>query len=132
MSALAINPLYAALLSKVQPRVIRSEEENETFTEIMYQIDQKEDATPEEQELSNLLLMLIEDFEEKNYSLARSTPLDTLEFFMDQHGMGAEDLQQFFESPESIADVLVGKRELRIEEIRKLSERFHVSPELFF
>jgi HTH-type transcriptional regulator/antitoxin HigA len=51
---------------------------------------------------------------------------------MDQHGLKQKDLADVFGTPSIFSEVLRGKRELNKVHIRRLSERFHVSPELFF
>jgi len=78
------------------------------------------------------LTLLIEDFEEKRYQLPRSKPLDVLHFLMDQHGLLQKDLTDIFATPSIVSEVLSGKRELNKDHIRRLAERFRVSPELFF
>jgi len=75
---------------------------------------------------------LIEDFEEKRYRLPRSTPLNVIRFLMEQHGLRQKDLAEAFGTPSIVSEVLSGKRDLSKDHIRRLSERFHVSPELFF
>ena len=133
MSTLVINPEYEALLRKVPPKVIRTEKENETYTEILYELDKRgAKLTAAEKELAELLTLLIEDFEEKRYRLPRGKPLDVLRFLMDQHGLLQKDLADVFGTPSIVSEVLNGKRELNKEQISRLSARFHVSPELFF
>jgi len=75
---------------------------------------------------------LIEDFEEKRYELPRTGPLDVLQFLMDQHRLKQKDLMDVFGTPSIVSEVLSGKRKLNKDHIKRLSERFHVSPELFF
>ena len=133
MSALPNNPAYAALLAKVPPKVIRTEEENEYFIQVLDELDQRsETLTPEEKELADLLTLLIEDFEERTYKLPKASPRDVLSFLMEQHGLKQKDLVDVFGAPSIVSEVMNGKRELNKEQIRRLSERFHVSPEVFF
>ena len=133
MSTLTISPEYSALLKKVSPKVIHTEKENERYTEILYDLDQQSKSlTPAEKELAELLTLLIEDFEEKQYQLPRAKPLEVLRFLMDQHGLKQKDLVDVFGTPSIVSEVLSGKRELNKEHIKRLSERFKVSPELFF
>jgi len=133
MRSLAISPEYSALLSKFPPKVIRTEEENESYTEILREFDRRSDTlTPAEQELAGLLTLLIEDFEEKRYQLPRAEPVETLRFLMEQHGLAQKDLVDVFGTPSIISEILSGKRELNREQIKRLSVRFQVSPELFF
>lgn len=133
MSTLTISPEYEALLRKIPPKVIRTEKENEAYTEILYELDQRSSRlTAAEKELADLLTLLIEDFEEKRYRLPKGKPLDVLRFLMDQHNLLQKDLADVFGTPSIVSEVLNGKRELNKEQIARLSARFHVSPELFF
>jgi HTH-type transcriptional regulator/antitoxin HigA len=107
--------------------------ENETYTEILYGLDRRsKKLTRAEKELADLLTLLIEDFEERRYQLPRAKPLDVLRLLMDQHGLKQKDLVDVFATPSIVSEVLSGKRELNKEHIKRLSERFNVSPELFF
>ena len=133
MTALTVSPEYSALLTRFSPKVIRTEKENETYTKILYDLDRRSKAlTPAEKELAELLTLLIEDFEERQYQLPQTNPLDVLHFLMDQHGLRQKDFVDVFGTPSIVSEVLSGKRELNKEHIRRLSERFHISPELFF
>jgi HTH-type transcriptional regulator / antitoxin HigA len=133
MTVMTANPVYAELLAKVPPRVIHTEEENEGYTAALYELVQNHaDLSPEERDLADLLTLLIEDFEEKHYQLPKAAPLEVVSFLMDQHGLKQKDLVDVFGTPSIVSEVLSGKRDLAKDHIARLSERFHVSPELFF
>jgi len=133
VSTLIVNPEYEALLRKVPPRVIRTEKENEAYTEILHELDKRSaKLTAAEKELAELLTLLVEDFEEKHYKLPKGKPLDVVRFLMEQHDLRQKDLADVFGTPSIVSEVLNGKRELNKEQIARLSTRFHVSPELFF
>ena len=132
MSALAKSMVYADLLAKAAPKVIRSEAENEHYTRALYALEQKRTLSREEKELADLLTLLIEDFEDKHYHLPRATPVQALEFLMEQWSLRQRDLVKVFGARSTISQVLSGKRELTKGQIAKLSEYFHVSPEIFF
>jgi len=133
MSALTVSPEYSALLRRIPPKVIRTEEENEAYTEVLYDLDRRSKSlTAAEKELAQLLTLLIEDFEEKQYRLPRATPLEVLQSLMDHHGLKQKDLVDVFGTPSIVSEVLSGKRELNKDHIKRLSRRFHVSPEVFF
>jgi HTH-type transcriptional regulator / antitoxin HigA len=133
MRSLAASPEYSALLRKFPPKVICTEEENEMYTEVLYDLDRRSKRlTAAEKELAQLLTLLIEDFEEKHYQVPRASPLGALRFLMDQHGLKQNDLVDVFRTPSIVSEVLNGKRELNKDHIKRLSERFNVSPELFF
>jgi len=127
------QPEYARLLSNTLPSVIHSEAQNEEYLEqVAVLLRREETLTNAEKEFVRLLTLLIEDFEEKNYALPKAGPLEVIAFLMDQHGLKQKDLTTVFGTRSITSEVLSGKRELNKEQIRRLSERFHVSPELFF
>ena len=133
MSALAVTPAYTALLAKVPPRVVRSEEQNSAFIAALYEMDQRRESwVPEEEELADLLTLLVEDFEERNYHIPQSSPLEALAFLMDQQGLEPKDLVDVFGAASVMSEVLHGKRELTKDQIRQLADRFAVSVEMFF
>lgn len=133
MITLTVSPEYSALLKKVPPKVIRTERENDMYTEILYDLDRRSKAlTAAEKEMAELLTLLIRDFEEKRYQLPRAKPLQALRFLIEQHGLKQKDLVDVFGTPSIVSEVLNGKRELNKDHIKRLSMRFHVSPELFF
>ncbi len=51
---------------------------------------------------------------------------------MAANGLRQKDLVDVFGTESVVSEVLNGKRELNKEHIRRLSERFKVSPALFF
>ena len=132
MHTLAHSPVYAKLLARIPPKVIRSEAEDEHYTNALYALEQKRSLTRKEKELADLLTLLIEDFEEKRYQLPCATPRQALSFLMDEHGLKQKDLVDIFGTRSTVSEVINGKREVTKEQIRRLSQRFHVSPELFF
>jgi len=133
MSTLTVSPEYGALLKKVAPKVIRTERENEAYTEVLYELDRRSKSlTAAEKELADLLTLLIEDFEEKRYPIPRAKPVDIVRFLMEQHSLLQKDLVDVFGTRSIVSEVLSGKRELNKEHIARLSARFHVSPEVFF
>jgi HTH-type transcriptional regulator / antitoxin HigA len=122
MTSLVATPEYTALLREVAPKIIRTEQENEAYTEILYELDSR----------GRNLTLLIENFEETRYRLPHAKPLEALRFLMDQHDLKQKDLVKVFGTASIVSEVLSGKRELNKEHIKRLSRRFHISPELFF
>jgi HTH-type transcriptional regulator/antitoxin HigA len=123
---------YAGLLSKTLPHVIHTEDENERCTAELESLLTKSNKTPEELRLAELLTLLIEDFEDKHYTLPPASPLDILRHLMDANHLRQVDLKDVFGSPSVASEVLSGKRDLSKTHINRLSKRFHVSPALFF
>jgi HTH-type transcriptional regulator/antitoxin HigA len=113
--------------------VIRSDGQNDEYIAALYKLEERHEHWSEaERDLADLLTLLIEDYEEKNYQLPKASPLEVIAFLMEQHGLKQKDLADVFGTPSIVSEVLNGKRELNKEQIRRLSERFHVSPEVFF
>lgn len=123
---------YARLLVAMLPHVIHTEEENERYTADLGRLLSKRGRTADESRMIELLTLLIEDFEEKNYTLPAAAPLDVVHHLMESNGLRQIDLLDVFGAESIISEVLKGKRNLAKSHIQKLSLRFNVSPELFF
>jgi HTH-type transcriptional regulator / antitoxin HigA len=78
-----------------------------------------------------LLTLLIEDFEEKAYTFKPAKPTEILTELIEAKSLKQKDLVDVFGTPSIVSEVLNGKLGLTIEHIKKLSRRFHVSPEIF-
>jgi HTH-type transcriptional regulator / antitoxin HigA len=133
MSATAVQSEYASLLRSALPAVIRSEADNERYIATLEGLDRKGTRmSAAERRLAELLTLLIEDFEEKHYGLKAAAPPDVLKELMSSNNLKQKDLLDIFGTPSIVSEVLRGKRNLTTEHIRRLSQRFHVSPEVFF
>ena len=65
---IAFNPeKYKELLFNYQPKIIRTEAENEKALAMVEELMHRKDRTPEEEELYELLITLIEKFEQEYY-----------------------------------------------------------------
>jgi HTH-type transcriptional regulator/antitoxin HigA len=132
MSTATSRPEYADLLARALPSVIHSEKDNERYLAMLEELDQKDKLSPAEQRLAELLTLLIEDFEDKAYALKPAKPIEILNELIEANSLKQKDLVDVFGTPSIVSEVLNGKRGLTIEHIKKLSRRFHVSPEVFF
>ena len=133
MTALAKLPEYATLLAQTLPGVIHSEDENEHFIKILMELEHRSNEwTPAESKLAELLTLLIEKFEEENYQLKAATPAEVLTELMDANNLKQKDLIDIFGAESTVSAVINGKRQMTKEHIKRLSVRFHVSPEVFF
>ncbi len=73
---------------------------------------------------------LIEDFEAEHHPLPEGTGIQALKFLMEQHGLKQTDMHEIG-SQGVVSEILAGKRDLNIRQVRALSERFGVSPATF-
>jgi HTH-type transcriptional regulator/antitoxin HigA len=132
MSASTAQSEYASLLTSALPAVIRSEAENERYIAMLEKLDRRGSRmSAAARRMAELLTLLIEDFEEKHYALKAASPVEVLSELMLANQLKQKDLVDIFGTPSIVSEVLHGKRQLTTEHIRRLSRRFHVSPELF-
>ena len=73
---------------------------------------------------------LIENYEEREYQIKEASPVDSLKYLMQEHGLKQSDLKEIG-SQGVVSEILAGKRSLNLEQIKKISNRFHVSPLVF-
>jgi HTH-type transcriptional regulator/antitoxin HigA len=73
---------------------------------------------------------LIDDYESELHPLPQTTGVDALKFLMEQHDLKQTDLHEIG-SQGVFSEILTGKRELNIRQVRALSERFGVSAATF-
>ncbi len=128
-----INPdKYSKLLVEYQPKLIKTEEENERALAIVEELMHRKNRSPEENELYELLIALIEKFEQEFYTPGEaSTPHSRLLFLMEQQGIKQEDLVDVLGSEEIVAEFINGKQEMTQEQAKAMGKFFKVAPSLF-
>ncbi|RZU41087.1 helix-turn-helix domain-containing protein [Edaphobacter modestus] len=130
MSTVLANP--AEMIHRGAPHLIHSDEELATYTEALFELTSKADTTPEEDEAIDLLTLLIESYEAEQYPVPPADPVTVLRYLMESHNLRQKDLSDVFAGEGNVSQVLSGKRDLNKDHIARLSERFHVSPAVFF
>jgi len=80
--------------------------------------------------LLDTLGTLIEAYEEEYHPIPGSSGADVLRYLMDEHGLTQSNLPEIG-SQGVVSEILSGKRELNVRQIRKLAERFKVSTAAF-
>ena len=81
-------------------------------------------------ELVDIVGDLLQDYEAEQHPLPDATGVQALKFLMEQHGLDHGDLREIGSQGE-VSEILSGKRELTMRQVRALSERFGVSPATF-
>lgn len=122
---------YSSLLSQYQPRIIKNEDENEIFLEIVENLLSRNHLTPEEDTLLELLVKLIEDFEEKSYQINASTPHSRLLHLMDARSLEPADLVGIMDTIEIVTQIINNQLEITPKQAEALGKFFHVNPGLF-
>lgn len=122
---------YQKLLSQYQPKLIKTEAENEKALSIVEELMQRSNRTPEETALYELLITLVEKFEREYYQPSNPTPDSMLQFLMEQHQLEPKDLVQIFGSEDAIIAVLQHQQEITAPQAKALGKLFHVEAGLF-
>lgn len=122
---------YGQLLQRALPHVIRTKEEYERLTNELMRLDEREDLSPEEKELAELLTLLIDEYEERRFPIRKASPQQTLQHLMEARQLTQKDLWKVLGSKGITSEVFHGKRSISKAQAKKLAAFFHVSVELF-
>ncbi|MGA7795359.1 MAG: hypothetical protein WCA19_20155 [Candidatus Acidiferrales bacterium] len=127
-----ISVSYKYALEVGSPTPITSARQHEEYLSVMDKLASKENPTKEEEKYAEVLMTLIKVYEEEHQSIPDASPLEVLRALMDANDLRQKDLVPIFGSESIVSEVLNKKRSLNKSHIEKLSERFRVSPGLFF
>jgi HTH-type transcriptional regulator/antitoxin HigA len=81
-------------------------------------------------ELLDTLGTLIHVYEEQHEQIEATSGVEVLQYLMEEHGLTQSDLPEVG-SQGVVSEILHGKRELNIRQIRALAHRFGVAPAVF-
>ena len=111
---------------------LHSEEQYDRAVEMLDQlidkINRKED--PSIESLIDTLGALIKDFEGRKFPEPLGDSMGCLEYLIVEHNLKQSDLKELG-SQGVVSEILNGKRQLNIRQIKALSKRFNVSPAVF-
>jgi HTH-type transcriptional regulator / antitoxin HigA len=122
---------YGKLLAKTLPRPIRTDRENRRMTQLLLQLDERDDLTPEEEQLAQMLTILIEEYESQRYPLPAVAPADALRALMEERSLQHRDIWQVIGNKGATSEILNGKRSISKAQAKKLAAFFRVPVELF-
>jgi HTH-type transcriptional regulator/antitoxin HigA len=131
ISALAELPVLQFTAEYLQP--IDNEERYEEMKGVVYALMTQ--GPDEPNQMSNILInifgMLIEQYEDEHYPISEPSPVDILKHLMEQHDLTQAQLPEIG-SQGVVSEVLRGIRQLNTRQIQALSNRFNISPAVFF
>src|SRR6218665_4053612 len=86
------------------------------------------DAKPDTSEGDELdiLVTLIEKYEEIHYPIPEPDPIEAIKFMMEQNGLTDADLGIMINSRSRVSELFNRKRALTIKQIRVLNEKLHI------
>jgi HTH-type transcriptional regulator / antitoxin HigA len=125
------EPAYINLLSDIKPRVISNEEENQKVLSQVEKLMAIAQRTPEQDEILELLVVLIEKFESENYPIDTASPHEVLVNLMEEHNLKQADLVGILGSSGVTSEVVNRKRGISKNQGKALGEFFKVSAGVF-
>lgn len=88
-------------------------------------IFQAEPGSPEADEM-DVLVTLIEAYENKHYPIGPADPIEAIKFRMEQQGLTPRDLEPYIGSSGRVSEVLNRKRPLSLRMIKRLHEGLRI------
>src|SRR4029077_18355327 len=95
---------YAVEVSSPTP--ITSERQHEQYLSVLYKLASKENPTREEEKYAQVLMTLIEAYEEEHHAIPDASPVEVLRALMDANGLRQKDLAPIFGSESIVSEVL--------------------------
>ena len=127
---IAVAEKYAIEVNMPVP--ITSERQHQEYVSVLDKLASKNNPTNEEEMYAQVLMTLIEAYEEEHHPIPDVSPVEVLRTLMEANDLRQKDLAPIFGSESIVSEILHNKRALNKAHIEKLSERFHVSPAVFF
>jgi HTH-type transcriptional regulator/antitoxin HigA len=114
----------------MKPRLIKTEADNEAALARIEELFDAKPGTPDGEELE-LLVTLVELFEQKAYPIELPDPIAAIRFRMEQQGLKAKDMIPYLGSASKVSEVLSGKRPLSLAMIRNLVNKLGIPADVF-
>jgi HTH-type transcriptional regulator/antitoxin HigA len=108
---------------------IKSETDYEDALTYLYALMDADDGS-QDADTRDVLVVLIEDYEDRNYPVELPDPVDAIKFRMDQAGLIQKDLIPYIGSRSKVSEVLSRKRNLSSRMIRSLHRHLGISLEV--
>ncbi len=100
-------------------------------TKMLLELDERDDCSPEEEALAEVLTLLIEDYEDKYHPLPDVSPNESLKALMEDRGLKHKDIWPVLGNKGTASEVLNGRRSISKAQAKRLAAFFHVPVELF-
>jgi HTH-type transcriptional regulator/antitoxin HigA len=130
MSRALANP--AEMIHRGAPRLIRNDAELAEYTQALFDLTTIADPSPDEEEAIELMTLLVERYESERFPVPEAEAADVLRALLEWTGLSQRDIAPELGGESTVSLVLSGKRQLSRHHIARLSQRFNVSPAVFF
>jgi len=82
-------------------------------------------GTPKGDEL-DVLMLLVEKYEDEQYAIPVSDPIEAIKFLMEQNSLSRKDLEPYIGASGRVSEVLNRKRDLTLVMIKKLHKGLNI------
>jgi HTH-type transcriptional regulator/antitoxin HigA len=106
-------------------RPIKTEADYERALAEVEQLWGAAENTPEG-DMLDILLTLVEAYEQAHYPIDPPDPVEAIKFRMEQMGLSRKDLEPYIGKRGRVAEVLNGQRRLSLNMIRRLHTHLHI------
>lgn len=106
-------------------RPIRTDEDLRAAFRELDRVYQADEGTPEADE-RDVLVTLIEAYENRTCAFGPVDPVDAIRFRMEQQGLTPRDLEPFIGSSGRVSEVLSRKRPLSLRMVRRLHDGLQI------
>ena len=104
---------------------IRSDDDLRVALRRLKAVFQADEGTPEADEME-VLVTLIEAYENKHYSIGPADPVEAIKFRMEQQGLTPRDLEAYIGPSGRVSEVLNGRRPLSLRMIKRLHDGLRI------
>ncbi len=111
-------------------KVLKTSQDYHDASIRLMQLFHAKSGTHEGDELE-LLLVLVKDYDDKNYDLPELDVLEVIKYKMQEMGMKAKDLEPIIGSKGHVSAILSGKREITLKMAQKLKNYFSLPADIF-
>ncbi|AFH48043.1 Putative transcriptional regulator [Ignavibacterium album JCM 16511] len=109
-------------------RVIKNKKDYEVALKTIDELWNSKPNT-EEGDLLELLLTLVEVYEQKHYKISPPDPIEAIKFRMEQLGLKQSDIADVIGGKNRVSEILNRKRELTAKMMRDLHKKFNIPAE---
>jgi HTH-type transcriptional regulator / antitoxin HigA len=123
--------LYLQLLKTFPPRPITSEEQLLATQQVIDDLLDRPELTPDERDYLDVLGTLVYDYEQKYDPMPEIQGRELLKALLAEADLKPEDLLPIFKTEAAVFAVLNGQQELTVTQIQELAAFFDLSPIVF-
>jgi HTH-type transcriptional regulator/antitoxin HigA len=110
---------------------VKARKDFNCMVEELEALDRKANPTPEDATLSELLMKLIQDYDDATCPDPDIPPHKMIQFFMDRRNLRQADLVPVIGSRAQVSAMVNGTRGVSKDQAKKLAKFFHTSAALF-